>query len=134
LQNIEDEQITCMNYKSTSKETLIALGFASTCKTLPLIKIFSLEKKKTYKLIHSNLSSSWQLYEICFCSDENFIVSFAKNSGFTRVSIFMVRSENFLSDIQIQGIPKNLKFLLGSKKKLAAILDGVVVILSKIFS
>jgi hypothetical protein len=43
----------------------------------------------------------------------------------------MVRSENFLSDIQIQGIPKNLKFLLGSKKKLAAILDGVVVILSK---
>ena len=120
-----------MNYKSSAKENLIALGFASTSKNLPLIKIFSVEKKNTYKLIHSNLSSSWQLYEICFCFDDNFIVSFAKNSGFTRVSIFMVRSEKFVSELQVQGVPKHLKFLLGSKKKLAAILDGVVILLSK---
>jgi hypothetical protein len=120
-----------MNYKSTSKETLVALGFASTVNTLPLIKVFSLEKKKTYQLIHSNLSSSWQLYEVCFCVDENYLVSLAKNSNFTRVSIFSTRTEKFLSEIRIQGIPKNLKFLLGSKKKLAAILEGVVIMLSK---
>lgn len=131
LQEIDDEQVTCMNYKSSLKENLIALGFASTSKTLPLIKVFSLEKKKIYRLIHSNLSSSWQLYEICFCFDDNFIVSFARNSGFTRVSIFMVRSEKFVSDLQIQGVPRSLKFLLGSKKKLAAILDGVVILLSR---
>ena len=120
-----------MNYKSSSKETLVALGFASSPKTLPLIKVSSLEKKKTYKLIHSNLSSSWQLYEMCFCSDDNFLMTLAKNSGVTRVSIFMVRTEKFLADIQIQGIPKNLSVVATSKKKLAAILDGVVVILSK---
>ena len=119
-----------MNYKSSAKENLVALGFASTSKTLPLIKVSSIEKKKTYRLIHSNLSSSWQLYEVCFCCDDNFIVSFAQNSGYTRVSIFMVRSEKFVSDLQIQGVPRGLQFLLGSKKKLAAILDGVVILLS----
>lgn len=120
-----------MNYKSTSKETLVALGFASTVNTLPLIKVFSLEKKKTYRLIHSNLSSSWQLYEVCFCSDENYIVSFARNANYTRVTIFLTRSEKFLSEIRVQGIPKNMKYLLGSKKKLAAILEGVVIVLSR---
>ena len=131
MQNLEDPQIVCMNYKSTPKENFLAIGLKTSTKTLPVLKVFSLENGTCYKLIHSNLSPSWQLYETCFCSDENLVLTLAKNGNRTRASLFMVKSEKFQTDIQVLGVPRSLKCLISSKKKILSVLNGNLIVFSK---
>lgn len=67
MKSAEDESVQTLNfYLTSSNKLLIALGFKSTNKILPTVKVYNRKKKRFYQCVHSHLLPGTNVFEILF--------------------------------------------------------------------
>jgi hypothetical protein len=120
LKNMEDEDISAMRFhhSRTANRTLIAVGLKSSSESIPLVRIYYINKKISYNFVHSHLNTNVDIIDMVFILKGKFFVSLAEvDQGLLyQLTIWNIELESMVYTVQVKGNFTEMENTMASSK------------------